>query len=61
MKRYELNGLGDEWVFEANSEEEATKNFIWDICRAKTIEQYNEYCREVNVNSEIKWEEKEIK
>lgn len=57
MKNYMLNNLGKDWIWEANSEEEATKIYIKEVCGAKTIEEYEQYCKEVNCDPRIDWEE----
>jgi hypothetical protein len=55
MNKYELNNLGKDWVFEADSEQEATSKYITQVCGAKNLEDYEKYCEEVNVNSKIEW------
>lgn len=55
MKKYELNNLGNDWIFEAENEEEATKQLIEGVCNAKNINEYLEYCKSVGVDSKIEW------
>ena len=58
MKRYELNGLGEEWIFDAESEEEATSLLIIAVLgRHTTIEEYERYCEDVSTNPQIEWKE----
>lgn len=47
MKKYELNGLGSEWIFEAESEEQAKKIYIGQL-GFTTEEAYQEYMIELN-------------
>ena len=57
MKSYTLHGLGSNWIYKANSEEEATSLYIKEVCGAKTIEEYEQYCKQVDCNPRIDWEE----
>ncbi len=57
MNKYLMESTG--WVYEADSEEEATLIFIDEVCGAKTIKEYKRYCKDVHVDSEINWIELE--
>lgn len=60
MKKYELNGLGEQWTWEASSEEEATKMLICAVMgRHHSIEEYERYCNDVGYDSDIEWREVE--
>lgn len=58
MKKYMLNGLGNDWIYEAENEEEATKQFIDGVGGFSTVEEYEKYCIEdLQCEPEIEWEE----
>ncbi len=57
MKKYELNGLGRDWVYPAGNEEQATAIYIMEVCLAKNLEEYENYCKEVCVNPVLDWKE----
>jgi hypothetical protein len=57
MKKFELNNLGNEWIYEAETKHQATYLYIKDICGAKTLKEYEEYCDSVAVDSKITWKE----
>lgn len=62
MKKYRLNDLDDNWIFEANNESEASLRLINDVLSKKftnldeAIEKYEEYCVDVNVDPSLDWE-----
>jgi len=53
MKLYEINGLGKDWRWTGESEDEAIASYIYDICGALTLEDYEEYCDSVHVDKAI--------
>lgn len=62
MKRYELNGLGAEWIYEAEDEEDATAIYLGELIHGSsnkrgTIEELQALCDSVENQSylEIKW------
>lgn len=58
MTRYRLNDLlGEMWVWDAESEDEATKLFMHQCLGVETYEEYVEYCEEVGVDPKIEWSE----
>jgi len=57
MKTYELNSLGSEFRWKATSEENATLDFIHQVCGAKTLDDYKKYCVDLNVNDTLEWKE----
>lgn len=57
MKDFMLNGLGKEWRWVADTKEEATLMMIEEVCGAKTIEEYEEYCKSTGVDPKIEWVE----
>ena len=57
MKRFELCGLGEDWIWEAETEEEATLMYIKDVCNAKTVEAYEEYMNSIDQDPTIDWKE----
>lgn len=57
MKKWELNGLGKNYVYEANDPIEATMQLMQEICGAKTVAEYCAYCDSVGVTSKIEWTE----
>lgn len=60
MKKFELNGLGKGWVWEANNEKEATSMYIYEVCGSNSLKEYISYCHDVHVDPAIIWREVEI-
>lgn len=54
--RYELNGLGEEWIWEADSQEDATNKYLKEL-GGYTLETYEEYCMTTGVDPELTWQE----
>ena len=60
MKKFELNGLGKEWIFLGESEEDCTRQLIESVVGANNVEEYQRYCKDVGVSEEINWKQLEI-
>jgi hypothetical protein len=56
MTRYRLNDLpGEMWVWDAESEDEATKLYMHQCFGVEAYDEYIEYCEEVGVDPKIEW------
>ncbi len=57
MKYFMLNNLGLDWIFEAENEDEATFQYINEMCGCSTIKKYEKYCKNAGQDSSLEWEE----
>lgn len=57
MKKFELNGMGESWIYEAHSEQDATLKYLDDIIGSNDERQYIDYCESIGVDSRIEWKE----
>ena len=56
MNVYELNDMGKDWWWAADTEEEATKMYIEAVLfEGVSLQRYEEYCEEMAISSKIKW------
>ncbi len=56
--KYMLNNLGINWIWEADSKEEATELFCKEFRGSDfTLEEYQQYCKNVGISSELTWKE----
>ena len=54
MALYELNNLGQPWIWEADTEEAAT-DFYLDDCLFTSLDEYVTYCKSVGADATIYW------
>lgn len=51
-----LNGNGPQWIWEAESQEDATYKYLKDM-NYHSIDAYRDYCEELEIDSKIEWKE----
>ena len=63
MKRFELNNLGPEWVWEADDENHASKIYINVILngseddRGATMKEWEDHCKDIGIDGKLEWNE----
>jgi hypothetical protein len=57
LKYFMLNNLGTDYIYQAENEEEATRQYILEVCNASTIEEYEAYCYSIDRDEQIDWKE----
>lgn len=63
MKKFMLNDLGKDWVWEAKDEKEDTILYIEDVLQKTFIDKeaalknFKSYCEEIGIDSKLDWKE----